>query len=116
MKKIRALESATLSDKAPKEKTLSALWQIYGMAPPAIYYLAPDDYGLDLLKKWIEILYGRKTLDELDLDRRIEQIAEGYARAHRNNEGIRFVFGPPVETLINQLSTELPPYEEDGAG
>ena len=72
---------------------------------------------LAVLKKWIQSLYDIKTLDELNLDNRYDEVRglEARMNAPRNivgGEGIpHFTLTLPVDMLVDSLSAELPAYE-----
>ena len=113
LKEELAHEKTRIEDlKAPKVKTLRALWEICGLER----HKYTHDERIDLLSKWIEILYGKETLERLGIDRMVHAIGvknlnlnipyfecEEYALHY----GVRAI----VDILIEKLSEDLPVYE-----
>jgi hypothetical protein len=109
---IKALEAESLSDDVPDEKTLGSLWWLHG--------LEDRDYSCDervsLLDTWISVLYGEDAATNLRLQSRVAKIAEQNYKVNlpyaQGKEGAaHFILASPVDTLLRQLSEELPLYE-----
>lgn len=122
-KKTRNLIDAAQTDTAPievpDEKTLEALWSLHGL--PDGYRFSVDE-RLGLLNEWIEILYGKVVAKNLNLESRLDTMYERHADANhswymREEGAVKFFFPPEFDTLLQQLTKELPPYEPaSGAG
>lgn len=97
----------------PKIKTLGALWQLHGLDE----YKHSSDERVELLSKWLEILYEKNVVVDLDINNRVKAIAASHVEANRpyyegQNGAAHFHFVSPVESLIRELSEELPEYDE----
>jgi len=109
-KKIAKIDINPANFDVPATKTLYGLWQLHGLNANS----HPDE-SRKLLSEWIEILYGKKVLESLDFDQRLEDILATHARMNRpyyegDSEAPYFVFMPPVRCLIKELSKELGEY------
>lgn len=69
---------------------------------------------LDLLCQWVDILYGSGRCAELKIRERVREMYRQQGEANRPyfdaEEDIHFLFVPPVDILIRELSEELPPF------
>lgn len=100
----------------PTIKTLESLWQLHGLNE----YKYSSAERLELLSKWIEILYGKKIAEGLNLNQRVEAIAIRHVEANRpyyegKSEALHFSFVSPVDSLMRELSEELPEYDQSVA-
>lgn len=107
---ILALCSSAIS-KAPSSKTLEELWYQCGL-----------DYGsalsteerLELLAKWLVVLYGETRASAINLETRVTAIGQRRVAAnmpyYEGKEAPHFHFSPPIESLVRELSHELPHY------
>jgi hypothetical protein len=113
---IRRLGSSPLPLDEVSERTLLALWSHCGLSNaecPAA--------KLDLLCQWVDILYGSGRASELKIRERLSEIGRRMSEANRpyydGIEGaLRYHFGDPIDTVITELSEELPPFLVSGAG
>lgn len=78
-KEIKEQETKSLSVKFPEEKVLVLLWQLHGLNR----YDYKFDVRLNLLSIWIEILYGRETLNTCDLPSRRKEISSRYVKLNQ---------------------------------
>ena len=95
----------------PTVKNLKALWQLHGLDQ----HKYNSDERLELLSKWLESLYGKDMVANIDLNHRVKAISVRHVKANLPYyEGrcgaAHFHFVPPVECLIAELSKELPGY------
>lgn len=106
---IAAIE-AEPPPKAPEKKTLYALWDSCNLTSVAIGL----DEGASLVSKWIAILYGDDTARRINVLYRAHQVAaeQEKAAATADQVGVHWGFVPPIESLLYQLSSELPEYRE----
>lgn len=100
----------------PTIKTLESLWQLHGLDE---YKYSSED-RLELLSKWIEILYGKRIAEGLNLNQRVEAMAIRHAEANRpyyegKGDALHFHLVSPVGSLIRELSEELPEYDQSAA-
>lgn len=108
---IRELSSTVPSD-VPSNKTIEALWTHCGLESRALSW----DESLELLAKWLGILYGETCASTIDVESR----ATGKAKAHKaanlpyyeGKSEIHYHFSHPIESLIRELSQELPHYDK----
>ena len=110
-REIKALEVESLSDEVPDEKDVKSLWRLHGFEERECSL----DEKLNLLSDWIRTLYGRDVLMNLRLQSRVDKIAEIRVKVnlpyYRGEEGAgHFILAPTVDTLLRQLSEELPLY------
>lgn len=100
----------------PTIKTLESLWQLHGLDE----YKYSSEERLELLSEWIEILYGKRIAEGLNLNQRVEAMAIRHAEANRpyyegKSDAPHFYFVSPVDSLIRELSEELPEYDQSAA-
>ncbi|MDQ5985088.1 MAG: hypothetical protein CSYNP_00792 [Syntrophus sp. SKADARSKE-3] len=99
------------SFKVPDIKQLATLWSVHGIEP----YKYSFETQLFLLGQWLDILYGKKVSETLNLDDRIAEIQNQQSMSSLdalkklNKQDVPIV--PPIAMLIRRLSDELPPYE-----
>ena len=98
--------------KSPKIKTLNSLWNIYGLDQNN--YTHND--RIDLLSKWITILYGKETLERLNINQIAHAIGEKNSNLNRpyfesEKNAPHYYIRPIVDILIEKLSEDLPAYE-----
>jgi len=97
----------------PEQKTLWHLWQMHGSDR--------EDHisfgnSIRLLNQWIVILYGQETADSLNIEGRINEMRDRRCAMNKPyyegaGDAPHFHFVPILETLIEQLHEELPPYK-----
>jgi len=111
----RQLARLSVPYEVPAKKNLNALWCHYRFGKRF-----GDDCGIQLLDRWIEILYGRETAARLDLKTRAVEIR---ARQFKLNDGWyrgdadapHFFFVPHIDGLARELANKLPPYAPEHA-
>jgi hypothetical protein len=108
----RQLAQLSIPYEVPAKKNLNALWRHYGLGKRF-----GDDCGIQLLDRWIEILYGRETADRFDLKARFEEILARQFKANAgwyrgNADALHFHFLPITDCLARELADELPAYCE----
>lgn len=110
------LQGASLTDElpvaAPSDKTLSALWEMYGLDN----YRYDPHQQLELLKRWVITLYGEHVTQGLKIQNRFDKILKEQsdirAACDANSVGItRVYFHPMIDDLISGISRELPHYD-----
>lgn len=112
LRQLERLRTAPLPTESPERKTLRALWDLYANGDKSRgYYSCAYDDRMVLIERWVEILYGPRVLSGLDLDDRLKKLIKARVDANRNKAGIHYTFASPVESVLYQLSGELPPYE-----
>ena len=107
-REIKTLETVSLSDQVPDEKTLGELWGLHG--------LEERNYSsgerLNLLDTWIGILYGEDVSKDLRLQSRVEESRQRQMKAnmpyYEGKDSPHYHFASPVDSLIRALSKELP--------
>lgn len=109
---INRWSSEPRSFKVPDSKQLASLWAVHGLES----YGYAFEIQVDLLREWLDILYGNDISDALHLRDRISEIetqqADTRIQFNKKNRQIPHVtLTPPIPTLIRRLSDELPPYE-----
>ncbi|MBA6336669.1 hypothetical protein H4J57_05575 [Colwellia sp. BRX8-7] len=92
-------------------KTVESLWELHGLDDNK-YTL---DECIDLLSKWIKILYGADLAMNINIRQRVDTIAANRIelnRAYYENEsdGIHFHFAPIFPSIIVLISNELSAY------
>lgn len=113
LKRMIALDPSSAADaESPAEKSIADLWSLHGLNESG----SSIDERLELLSKWVAILYGERTATELDIKQRHAAIAERQFKANRSwyegkEDAFHFMFSPPMRVLIEQLSQELPSYD-----
>ncbi len=109
--RIALLRDEPRSADAPEQRRLEFLWVLHGIKEDECTF----DERLQLLSDWIATLYGPGVAESLNMRERTEDIARRYSEANRpyyeGRRGPHFNFKPPLDALIEQLSTELPPYD-----
>jgi len=108
---VRALSISVPSD-VPSTKTIEALWKHCGLESRALSW----DERLQLLARWIGILYGEACASNINVESRARTIAQRQVEANRSfyegKERPHFHFTPPIEALVGVLSNELPHYDK----
>jgi hypothetical protein len=97
--------------KFPKNKTLKSLWEIYGLEQ----YKYTHDERMDLLSKWITILYCKETLERLNISQMASAIGDKNSNLNHpyfeDKKNVpHYYVKPIVEILIEKLSESLPVY------
>ena len=74
------------------------------------------DERLNLLDAWIGVLYGQDVTKNLGLKQRVDEIAERRVMInlpyYQGEEGAaHFRLASPVDSLVRQVSKELPLYD-----
>ena len=110
-RQIRALSMSVQSD-VPSTKTIEALWKHCGLESRALSW----DECLELLARWIGILYGEACASNINVESRALAIAQRQVEAnmpfYEGKERPHFHFTPPIEALVGVLSNELPHYDK----
>ena len=92
----------------PARKSLLALWRIHGFSA----YGDKDEVKLDVLSGWIRIFYGDELAEDIDLSCRLKTIrmqqAKNFCKCVDND--VHCSFMAPFDTLVYNLSEELPEY------
>ena len=108
---IRALSISVQAD-VPSTKTIEALWKHCGLESRALSW----DECLELLARWLGILYGEACASTINVESRARAIAQRQVEANRSfyedKGGPHFHFTPPIEALVGVLSNELPHYDK----
>jgi hypothetical protein len=106
---IRRLRASPLPPNDPSVRTLQALWSHCG-----INNALHPSAKLDLLCEWVDIFYGPGYSAELKIRERAREIGRRNVHAnlpyYEGKGAPRWFFQPPVDTLITELSDELPPF------
>ena len=90
------------------DKTLWALWQVYGFERDRF----AESASVELANAWLDRLYGEDTRRALDLDARLEAVNRRRARFRAESPQITCVLWVPrLEQVLQELSKELPPYD-----
>lgn len=110
-KKKKALAAVTPPYQLPDEKSFAALWRYYGLDRECDL-----DSHIEVMERWIEILYGREVLQRFDLKARADTILNRNVLAndpwHKGDENAaHFHFIPVADSLLRGLARDLPPYE-----
>jgi hypothetical protein len=105
---IRRLRTSPLQTDEPSVRTLRDLWFYCGINTARVS-------KLDLLCQWVDVLYGSGRSVELKIRERVQEIGRRMSEANRHyNEGqegkIHYQFVPPIDSLIRELSEQLPPF------
>ena len=111
-REIKALRTKPIDTQEPSEKTLLALWGLYGIRDHLCPY--PDQI-LTLLNSWVEILYGEGLVKALSLETRFNAKAARQKEANgpyyaRKEGAVHLNFPMPVDCVIRRVSEKLPPY------
>jgi hypothetical protein len=101
---------------APSVKRFIKLWQAYGLAESKY---SPDTQ-IDMIKKWLEILYTEQKLQhhEVNVDEIVNKIRHDRHRMNKayydgDNNAPRFFFGRISDDLLNIINHRLPEYTTD---
>lgn len=110
-REIKALETESLSGQVPEEKTLESLWELHGLDECE----SSLDERMNLLSDWVDTLYSEDVSKNLRLKSKVEVIVARRFKInlpyYQGKEGAaHFLLTPPVDSLLRQLSAELPPY------
>lgn len=102
---------ASKNREVPKIKTLKQLWSIHGFDE----HKYTTEERIELLEKWINILYGADMALSLNLEERVKIIELRHSEANKSYhkgeiDAHFFHFISPVDALIQNLSEELPTY------
>ena len=90
------------------QKTLARMWRIYGFERDRF----PESVGVELVSAWIDRLYGVETTRAVRLNERLEAVNRARARFRAESPEITCVLWiPRLEQVLQELSTELPPYD-----
>jgi len=109
-RELKSLLARSKPFSPPKARTLKALWTGYGLH---------ERFGIDsqiyLMGRWIEILFGKETLQAFDLKGRSDEInarrlGANKAYYRRGPAAPHFHFIPVVDALAQELSKDLPSY------
>lgn len=98
--------------KSPTNKTLESLWELYGLDRHKYCHTE----RMDLLSKWIRILYENKTLEKLNINQMVHQIGLKNSNLNRkwfegDKSAPHYCVTPIVDSLIRKLSDDLPKYD-----
>lgn len=94
----------------PKCKTIFELWNFLDLD-----YSDNHDALKNILNEWLIIIYGKEISQNVEIESRLKEIAESHGKANKDYyDGVpgapHFTFASPLETLIRNLSDELPNY------
>jgi len=94
----------------PRCKTIFELWNYLELD-----YSDHYDALKNILNEWLTIIYGEEISQNIEIDSRLKEIAESHSKANKDYyDGVpgapHFTFASPLETLIRNLSDELPNY------
>lgn len=72
---------------------------------------------MQLLSEWLDILYGNGTAERVDPEGRLRAIMHRRVEANRpyyegDSDTPHYAFVDPMETLIAEVSADLPLYSE----
>ena len=107
---LQKILTAKLPDMEPSNKTLSSLWEMYGLNNHDYY----PHQQLDLFKRWVVILYGERVAKDLKIQNRFDKIAKQQSDAHaacdKSSTDIDLFFRNPIDIVIMGITYELPEY------
>lgn len=133
---IRRLRSCPLPLGEASVGTLDALWSLHGLENDPLSFhddlatwaflhgphndVDHSEMALNLLCQWVDILYGTGRSVDLKIHERAREIERQMGEANRPYyEGQKgaphYHFGSPLESLIKELSDELPPFSVYGS-
>jgi len=109
---INNLKQSTQPYEVPKMKSLEFLWNLHGLDE----YKYNTTERITVLKKWITVLYGEEIKSKLNFEARLDEITKRHAEAnipfYQGVEGAaHFHFMSSVDSLIRDLTNELPEYD-----
>ncbi|MGB5218471.1 MAG: hypothetical protein WBN66_09235 [Smithella sp.] len=95
----------------PKDNTLWSLWRLYGLDKDTF----SSDERISLVRDWLDTLYGKEVTIKLNIEKKIRETMELHAKANepyfqRKVGAAHFYFMNPVDSVIRNLSKELPSY------
>jgi hypothetical protein len=110
-KEIKLCDLNLESTNKPSIKTVESLWELHGLDDNK-YTM---DECVDLLSKWIKILYGADIAMNVNIRQRVDTIAANRIELNRayyenHSDGIHFHFGPIFPSVLSLISKELPEY------
>jgi hypothetical protein len=110
-KEIKLCDLNFESTKKPNIKTVESLWELHGLDDNK-YTM---DECIDLLSKWIKILYGADIAMNVNIRQRVDTIAASRIELNRpyyekHSDGMHFYFGPIFPSVLSLISKELPEY------
>jgi hypothetical protein len=99
------------STNKPNIKTVESLWELHGL-DDSKYTM---DECIDLLSKWIKILYGVDIAMNVNIRQRVDTIAANRIELNRayyekHGDGMHFHFAPIFPSVLSLISKELPEY------
>jgi len=94
----------------PETKRVLNLWHLHGVDCSE----CGEHRAVRLLNQWLDILYGTGTALGLDIEGKCRQKRQRYAQAnipyYTEDNAPHFYFGNPFDNVLEQVSSELPPY------
>ena len=111
-KAILVLETESLSGQAPDVKNLESLWALHGLDERECSH----DQQISVLCGWIDVLYGENASECLNINTKVGDITgrnlQANLRCYEDVDAPHFRFASPVDSLVRQVSEELPLYEK----
>ena len=110
-KEIKLCDFNLESTNKPNIKTVESLWELHGLDDNK-YTM---DECIDLLSKWIKILYGADIAMNINIRQRVDTIATNRMELNRpyyenHSDGIHFHFAPIFPSIVVLISNELSAY------
>jgi hypothetical protein len=110
-KEIKLCDLNFESKNKPNIKTVESLWELHGLDDNK-YTM---DECVDLLSKWIKILYGADIAMNINIRQRVDTIAANRMELNRpyyenHSDGIHFHFAPIFPSIVVLISNELSAY------
>lgn len=100
------------SSNIPKDNTLYSLWRLYGLDKTF-----SSDERIGLVRDWIDILYGKEVADKLNIEGRVQEtmarnagVSESFHESSNELHHNCILFMNPVDSVVRDLSKELPSY------
>lgn len=100
------------SSDIPQDNTLWSLWKLYGLEKSF-----SSEARIDLVRNWIDILYGKEVADKLNIEGRVKEtmarnagVSESFHESNNELHHNCILFMNPVDSVVRDLSKELQSY------
>lgn len=105
--KLRYLSKQRIDRDDEALTTLEGLWRAYGPDSEGL----PESAKIEVLNKWLDVLYGSGMAAQLNVDKRIAAVARGHSEANREyyegTSDLHIYLGSVVEPVVDELSAQL---------
>jgi hypothetical protein len=110
-KELKLCDINFASTNKPNIKTIESFWAVHGLDNTNFTL----DEQIDLLSKWITILYGEDTARNINIDKKVATMNTNRMELNRPyyeniSSGTHYNFAPIFPSMVAIISKELPVY------